>query len=245
MKIVTLNTWGKYGPYQERWKVLLEELIWLKPDVICFQEVQDNTLIDQVKKSLSLPYASFAYEAGLVTIGRFPFFRENILKYKATTQIEKEDRRAILVGLSVGLTQILIANTHLTWRLEDESIRLKQVQELLRAVQKESYPALLIGDFNDNPQSKPIQEIKEKGYCNLLELASPNGLRITWDNQNPFIQTHSIQFPDREIDFIFADQEFLRLNPLKTGKLVFNRRDPKAIYPSDHYGVFVEVGDEN
>ena len=120
--------------------------------------------------------------------------------------------------------------------------RLSQVQELLETVKNRPYPSLLAGDFNDNPGSKPIEEIKEKGYHNLLELASPNSLRITWDNQNPFIQTHSIQFPDREIDFLFASPEFLKLNPIKTCKIVFNCSNKDGIFPSDHYGVFAEIG---
>ncbi|MBI4395430.1 MAG: endonuclease/exonuclease/phosphatase family protein [Candidatus Omnitrophica bacterium] len=238
---MTLNTWGRYGPYKERWNFFLEELNRLHPDLICLQEVLDEELTERIKKYLGFSHTLSAYEAGLVTISRFPFFAERVLKYCAASQIEKEDRRAVIAGLEAKSNPFVIANTHLSWRPEDAKTRLLQINELLEELKKEKYPILLAGDFNDTQESETVREIKKRTYQNLLELADPTSPRVTWDNQNPFIQSHRVKFPDREIDFLFGDPEFLKMHPLRNCKIVFNRPNPNGIFPSDHYGIFARI----
>ena len=242
MKIITLNTWGTYGPYQKRWDFFLKELETIDPDLLCLQEVVEPTLPEKIKKIFPLLYSIESYEAGLAILSRFPILLEEILKYKSVSLTEREDRRAIIARLKTGNNEMILANTHLSWKSEDEPTRLAQVKELIGVIKKRGQPALLAGDFNDVPQSSPIQEVKRAGYFDLLELLHPGEQKITWDNHNPFIQTHSVKFPDRQIDFLFLHQELLAQHPPQISEIVFNRPNTEGIFPSDHYGIFAEIG---
>ena len=241
MKIITLNTWGNSGPYQDRWNLFLEELERYHPDVLCLQEVFELTLPEKIKKKFSFQNVSASYEAGLVIMTRFPKFSEQVLSYESISPSEQQNRQAILVGLKIKSKEIIIANTHLAWKTEDEPVRYRQVQELLQTIPIKGYPVLLAGDFNDTIGSKPVEEIKKAGYVDLCSISHPGERKITWDNQNPFIRTHSVKFPDRQIDFLFLHKQLLRTITVKTCKIAFNRPNQNGIYPSDHYGVFAEI----
>jgi endonuclease/exonuclease/phosphatase family metal-dependent hydrolase len=253
MKIVTINLWGTYGPYAERRKLFLEELGRLRPDILCLQEITDPNLAAEIQMKIALPSAAENYDAGLAILTRFPILSERILKYAAVSPNETNDRRAVIVELEIGNINLVVANTHLSWKAEDGMIRLAQVRELLGAVSKTKSPALLAGDFNDVPQSPAVQEIKKSGFVDLFELIHPDEAGLTWDNQNPFIQSHNVKFPDRRIDFLFAGGGRKRgqvvsedLSPFPQGsvkscKVVFNRPDARSLYPSDHYGLLAEL----
>jgi len=238
---MTLNTWGNSGPYQDRWNFFLEELKMYTPDVLCLQEVFGPVLIEKIKESFSYPYILLAYEAGLVIMARFPVGEHQVLKYKTISSNEQENRQAILAKLEIKGKQLAIANTHLSWRAEDEGVRHQQVKELLQVIVDKRDTVLLAGDFNDTPGSAPIKEIEKAGYVNLLRLLYPHNENITWDNQNPFIQTHSVKFQNRQIDFLFLHKKLLTPNLVKSCDIIFNRPNPNGIYPSDHYGVLVEI----
>lgn len=241
MKIVTLNTWGHDGPYQKRLDFFLEELESVNPDVICLQEVFEPTLTGRIKKMLSLPYSVSSTEAGLVMITRFTILSEKVMRYETASPLESYDRRAIIAALRIGTRKIVFANTHLAWKPEDEKTRLGQVQNLLSVIKKEKNPAILAGDFNDTPESTPIQTIKLSGYHDLYGLLHPNEAGLTWDNQNPFIQAHIVKLPDRRIDFLFAHERLLINNPPRTCDVIFNHPNSAGIYPSDHYGLFAKI----
>lgn len=241
MKIATLNTWGNSGPYQERWNFLWQELHSLAPDVICLQEVFNPTLTEGIKTNLRFPFSAASLEAGLCVITRFPIVVEEILNYHVVSPLESYERSAILVTLEIGKEKLLIANTHLSWKLEDRQTRIAQIEELLQAVKKLKTCAILTGDFNDIPESTPIEKIKSAGFIDTFNSLHHTSAGITWDNHNPFIRTHDVTFPNRRIDFLFAEEKLLRRHALKTCEVAFNRHNEEGIYPSDHYGLLAEI----
>ena len=51
-KILTLNTWGAYGPdVRERWQYLSRNIKNQSPDIACFQEVFTEELADLITES--------------------------------------------------------------------------------------------------------------------------------------------------------------------------------------------------
>ena len=241
MKIIMLNTWGHSGPYQKRWEVLFRELERYTPDVLCLQEVFQPELVQKLEKKFLFSHVLKSYEAGLVLMTQFPISSHQILNYKAISPNEQQNRQALLVGLKIHTKEIVIANTHLSWKAEDESVRHSQVQELLQAIANQGHLALLAGDFNDVAGSKPIEEIRKAGYVDLYNLLHAKKPKITWDNQNPFIQTHNVKFSDRQIDFLFLHNKLIKANTIKKCEIIFNRPDQNGIYPSDHYGVLADL----
>lgn len=242
MRIVTLNTWGKYGPFEDRWAFLLDELKAMQPDILCLQEVVEPTIAEKIRNVVSLPYVCSSYEAGLAVLTRFGIASERVLKYEAASETEREDRRVLLANLIIGAAKITVANTHLSWKPEDEPVRLKQTQELNRMLEEFAMsPGILAGDFNDLPASRAIQTIEGAGYLNLSRRFNPENPMITWDNRNPFIQSHSVKFPDRQIDFLFINRKLLDTVAVRRCELVFNRANSKGIFPSDHYGLLADL----
>lgn len=236
---MTLNTWGKCGPYRERWDYLLLEVRNLSPDVLCLQEVVDGELTELLCRSLGFNQMVSAYTAGLLILSRFPILESNFLSYQHCSPSEKDyDRKAILSKIKIEHQDLVVANTHLAWREEDRPTRNVQINELLGAMKKMGFPSMICGDLNDIPESSPLEQARLAGYENLIERFHPDV--ITWDNKSPFIQSHAVRFPDRQIDYILIHASVSNVLKPKSCQLAFNIPNEKLIYPSDHYGLFAE-----
>ena len=88
---------------------------------------------------------------------------------------------------------LLVTNTHLSWKPKDDPTRIKQAEDLLEFVKNESKPAILCGDFNCVYGSNPMRVFIHNGFQDLME-GKPDQDKPTWDNTNPFIQSHNTQF---------------------------------------------------
>lgn len=240
MNAVTLNTWGSSGPWEKRWGYLIETLAALKPDLLFLQEVWDEALPKKIKNAFPGFHFLSAYEPGLVICAEAPLRLYKIHRYETSSMLESYDRGALLAETLIGSQRVILANTHLSWKPEDGETRTKQAEELLELIKKTGTPAILAGDFNDIPESPAVQQIKKAGFRDLFE-RSGKGNGFTWDNANPFIQSHETKFPDRRIDFLFMDERLAKIYPPLSARVVFNEPNAESIYPSDHYGVTAEL----
>ncbi|MBI4387964.1 MAG: endonuclease/exonuclease/phosphatase family protein [Candidatus Omnitrophica bacterium] len=238
MKIITLNTWGKYGPYEKRFPLIVSELQKIKADVICLQEVVDAELKDKIQAFCHFRDFHECYPAGLLTFSDLPIEEKIIYRYKTISTNETNDRQVVLIKTTVQNKTLWIANTHLSWRVEDEPIRLEQVKELLQCITQLTWNenTILTGDFNCTSDSAPIQKLKEAGLVDIFEKLHPKENGFTWDNdRNPFLKTHSVLFPNRRIDLMLANQHFLKNFSIKTCELAFTQPTDET-FPSDHFG---------
>lgn len=240
MKLVTLNTWGKCGPYQERWDYFVQELMELKPDILCLQEVCDEELTQILKSAFGFTQSASAYDSGLLIISNMAFLDSQILTYQYQSPSERSDeRKAIMTKIKFAETELVIANTHLAWREKDRPTRDEQMRELLEVLRKIRIPAIICGDLNDIPESSPLKQTRAAGYENILQIYHPDA--ISWDNRNPFIQSHLAMFPDRQIDYILVHESESKILKTVQCQLAFNQANEKLIYPSDHYGIFARI----
>lgn len=240
MKISTLNIWGTFGPYRARWKYLLAELELLQADLLFLQEVSHQECLDQMMEATRLPHSAISLEAGLAILSRTPLRAKTAHMYKAVSSLENYKRGALVCILEHERQNLTVATTHLSWKAEDGQARCQQVAEFVKIVSQTGSPAILAGDFNDIPESAAIQTVLHAGYCDLFRHVNPNHPGITWDNQNPFIQGHSVKFPNRRIDYVFLDQK-LSSQAVMSCAVAYNRPNAANMYPSDHYGLFAEV----
>lgn len=232
MRILTLNTWGTRGS-RERWPVLMQSLRELDPEILCLQEVTDVSLLD----ALLYPNRVYAPGGGLAILSRLPLKNHREITYETISPLEPYRRQVLLAEGLVGSESLWIVTTHLAWRAEDEASRLNQVEELLSLVKPLGDQVILTGDFNAEPFSPPIRRITEAGFADLFGHLHPEDPGITWDNRNPFIQSHSVKFPDRRIDYLFLHEKALsRLRPTHC-EVVGNIPPVEGLYLSDHYGV--------
>jgi endonuclease/exonuclease/phosphatase family metal-dependent hydrolase len=232
MKILTLNTWGTRGPV-ERQAVLLEAIRSLKADILCLQEISDPKILD----SLPYPHRVHVPDSWLALLSRFPVTSQRFITYQTISRLEPYRRQALLTELKVGLDILTIVNTHLAWQAADESTRLMQVEELLETIAPLGDRILLSGDFNASPETEVIRRIRESGFVDLFAQFHPRDPGITWDNRNPFIQSHSVKFPDRRIDYLVLHEKAGEWAQATHCEVVCQAPTPEGIYPSDHYGV--------
>lgn len=232
MKVATFNTWGNYGP-PERKPVLAQAIRNLDADLVCLQEVVDPAFLEQ----FAYPVRLHAAAGTLALLSRFPLISRREITYQAVSPLETCVRQALLAELSVDGRPLWAVTTHLAWKKEDEAIRLAQAEELLRAVRPLGGCVLLSGDFNAEPAHAPVDRIRRAGFVDLFAHRHPKEPGWTWDNQNPFIQSHSVRFPDRRIDYLFLKREALKEFKLSDCAVVCRESSPEGIHPSDHYGV--------
>ena len=232
MKILTLNTWGVHGPTERR-LALVEAIRSLKPDILCLQEVTDPKLLDSFLYTtrLHLP------DSWLSTVSHFPVLEHRVLSYSAISPLEPYRRQALLVKLQAGSDPLWVVNTHLAWQAADEATRLAQVEELLTQIAPLGDRLVMGGDFNASPETLVIQGIRDNGFIDLFARFHPHDPGVTWDNQNPFIQSHSVKFPDRRIDYLFLHQNLADWADPTGCEVVCRAPNPEGLYPSDHYGV--------
>ena len=240
MKIVTLNTWGTYGPYEKRFPLIISELQRIKADIVCLQEVFDTNLKDKIKTTCNFSYSHECHPAGLVILSTLPIEKKETYRYKTISPNETNDRRVIFTKVRSRALLLWIGNTHLSWKEADAETRFEQVNELLGCAKKLGGEIILTGDFNCTPDSKPIRKLKAASFIDIFEKLHPNENGFTWDNdRNPFLKTHSVLFPNRRIDLMLANKHFLRNSQPKTCELAFTQ-STNAIFPSDHFGLLAE-----
>ncbi|MBI3615414.1 MAG: endonuclease/exonuclease/phosphatase family protein [Candidatus Omnitrophica bacterium] len=236
MRIVTFNTWGTYGPPARR-PVLVEAIRTLNPDLLCLQEVADEKLLD----SFSYPTRLHTPESGLAVLARFPAAAHRVVTYQTQSPFETYPRQALMVHLDLGTKPLWAVTTHLAWMAQDEAARGAQVQELLGLVTALGEDVLLSGDFNAAPEAPSIRKIQEAGFLDLFATAHPDEPGITWDNRNPFIQSHSEKFPDRRIDYLFLRKKGAERFGFSRCEVACRTPGAGGLHPSDHYGVLCDL----
>ena len=232
MKALTFNTWGTNGP-PVRQSILLSALRKLDADILCLQEAALPDLL----QSLSYSTCIHSDESGLAILSRFPALAHRTITYSIVSPLEPYRRQALLVELDTGSFPLWAVSTHLSWKAADGTTRLAQVENLLELVKGFTGPLMIAGDFNSTVPEAPVQRILQSGFLDLFGTLHPGEAGITWDNRNPFIQSHSVKFPDRRIDYLFLRREpSSRLRP--TGcEIICDVPNAEGLHPSDHYGV--------
>jgi len=231
MKVLTLNAWGAYGP-PERRPVLREAILRVDADLLLLQEANVPGLLE------SLPYPARLHspETGLAILSRFPLLSRREVRYRTLSALEPHlIRGALIAEMDAGSFRFQAVTTHLAWKGDDGVTRLAQVEELLELTTALADPVLIGGDFNAPPGDPPARKMFSGGFTDLYARLSPGDAGITWDNRNPFIQSHSVQFPDRRIDYLFLRDRASKLTP--THCEVVCRIPTGSLHPSDHYGV--------
>lgn len=237
MRILTLNLWGIFGPPQRR-PVLIQQLQTLQADILCLQEATDPDLL----KVLAYPTCIHHPEPGLAILSRFPARSQRSIIYKTVSPLEPYRRGALLAELETDVAALWVATTHLSWKAEDDASRLGQAEELARILEPLPDPLLLSGDFNAPPSAPPVQGLLKVGFVDLFAALHPSEPGITWDNRNPFIQSHSVRFPDRRIDLLLLRQRSHPSLKAVACEVVFDKPSAEwPFYPSDHYGVLTTL----
>lgn len=257
IRIITLNTWKGDGQYDWRLQLMSRDLYTLMPDILCLQEsVQsaDRTidtaghLADYLK--MELIYAPVRLKrriidneeilcySGLAILSRFPFDSSWITELPCAR--EDQERIAFSARLHTDIGLLTVSNIHLTHLAGLDDLRFEQFQSFLEknSGEKSQSTWICCGDLNIHFGEK-ILSLYEKRNCIKITdcYLDGNGTQpgITLAGKSP--DTVS---PLHRIDHILHihNNSTLQCN---NAQVVLNEADFEGCYPSDHFGVSVDL----
>jgi endonuclease/exonuclease/phosphatase family metal-dependent hydrolase len=235
LTVLTLNLWNISEPLTPRMAALAAGLKMLRPDIVCLQEVAIDPHTRQRQSALAAEACGLAHAVDsdqLSILSRFPI--EHSYSGALPDVPEDEPRQALLADVRIGSWPVLVANTHLSWRLEWLVERKAQVDVLLPAIKRHGArdATILCGDFNDDPDSPALRTIVDSdlGFCDTFAACRPNDLGYTWARRNPHV--HPSTTRDQRIDYIFVAGNLT----IKDCSVVFDGNGFDLA--SDHYGVY-------
>ena len=244
MKILTLNTWQERGPWRERWDLIFRGLKEYQPDVVGFQEVFNMEWAEAIRERSGYPYLAVSGEhSGLIFLSKYKPVEQECLVMKTRSPTEEYLRYAFYLRVDTGAEDVALFNTHLSWRAEENEIRMKQTLELEAFVNRKSVnlPAVVLGDFNGGASTPPVVYLREmRRWIDTFYVKKPGELGLTWVYRNPYAEAERDKMAERRIDYIFITERTGPLEKIKSSAVVFDQPSPAGIFPSDHFGVLTE-----
>lgn len=234
----------------KRNSALIDEIREQNFDIIALQEVQGTQFVD----------ISNAFEEEYVLFYPTPDSStqlNNLVLYKRsrfvvlTTQIvelpssDHQKRRLLVLHLKdlQGKQQrFYFVNAHLDHR--DVTTRLESIK-LIAKLFPDSFPVMVVGDFNATPSSQEIKEMKSLGYNDLncdsakdacMKPTHASGVKIDYlfGRDVLTLKNTTVVVGDSIVEI--DDAFFL---PLKDGLITL--RNKKATLPSDHFGIGIQI----
>ena len=212
VRIATWNVWGRYGPWEARLTVIVENLSAINADILALQEVWDDDDRNQAREiAKALGYSEPVYapnlerdgaRSGNAVLSRWPIARHEVRTLPRRGEedaIDEEGEERLCVFAEVdgprGAIQVFCA--HLSWSDDHSSIRQNQVADICQFVRDQrprQFPAVLFGDLNADPASDEIRMLTGRAaspvprvvFRDAWEAAGNDGPGYTWSNDNPF-----------------------------------------------------------
>lgn len=264
LRVLTLNIWHREAPWEQRRALIRRGLARLEPDIIGLQEVLElrlgDTLQSQAAELLDgLPYRyvyGVAHELGPgfafgnAIASKHPLHDHEVVALPGTES--GETRSVVYARVSAPCGEVPVFVTHLNWKLHHGSVRLRQVQRIVELVEQrapigETFPPIVMGDFNAEPDSDEIRFLR--GFATLAGTSvffadawiygGDGGPGYTFDRRNPYAaRAHE---PPRRIDYIFVrgPDAAWRGEPL-VSELAFTEPED-GVWASDHFGLYSEL----
>lgn len=263
MRVLTWNLWWRFGPWEERQPAIVDTLRRIDADVLCLQEVWETR--DGKSQAATLADAlgfHHSYAAGLgldiapeslgnAVLSRWPI---TAVDSRALPAPEGLDELRVVLRADVdgprGPFEVFC--THLNWRLDQSHVRelqLRFVCELVAATKvRRSYPPVLCGDFNADPESDEIRMLVGQRAAPVPKLVFLDAWRArgdgtpgyTWSFDNAYTQLDPE--PERRLDYVFVGyprDEDAAGEPLSCR--VEGVAPVGGVQPSDHYAVLAEL----
>jgi endonuclease/exonuclease/phosphatase family metal-dependent hydrolase len=260
LRVVTMNIWNRQGPWDRRLPLLRSGLAALEPDVVGLQEVlRLEGSGDQAEEVASALGHHVAYGAamrimdgplvfGNAVLSRWPIVESQVIPLPVGEATQGRSVLFALIDTPRGSLPVYV--THLTWELHLGHVRERQVRALDDAVRQTrpaaSLPALLLGDFNAEPDSDEIRFLrgltslggKSTYWADCFALAG-EGRGHTYSQANDYARV--LREPSRRIDYIFVRGPDKQGRGEPLGARVVLDEPSGGDWPSDHFGVLAEV----
>ncbi len=262
MRVLQLNIWARYGPYQEREPRLKRLFSELRPDLIAMEEVDaSETFESQAHELLDELGYHVAWEGrsdeqggapGLALASRHPILDR---------QLHQLGRDGWALAARIGLGQEALwfcTAVTMSWTLGHEAERERKVVELDRwlceLAANDSIPPVMAGDFDATPDTSSIRfltglqglEGRSTFWADAFAQAGDGSPGYTFTSDSPYVQpfmeaVFAQPVHNRRIDYVFVGSP-IRWKPrlvVTSARVVGEYADGGA--PSDHYGVLAEL----
>jgi endonuclease/exonuclease/phosphatase family metal-dependent hydrolase len=265
VRVATLNIWNRFGPWDQRLAAIRAGIAALAPDLIGLQEVLrlspgDGDALDQSAVIASgfgyhVAYARAHDERwyGNAALSRWPITRSEVFELPRGGTEEK--RTLLYAEIASPHGQIPFFVTHLNWKFDEGHVREAQVRDIAQRiasiVRADAFPAILVGDFNAEPDSDEIRFLRgltglgntrRVYYQDAFGLAGDGTPGHTFAQRNTFAAP--LREPDRRIDYVFVRgrDERMRGEPIEA-RVCFDT-DADGSFASDHFGVIATLRTE-
>ena len=276
LRVATLNIWGRSGNWPARREVLCQQLGELDVDVLGLQEVEnlverDGTAANQAEElartlgfhaaygiSFSRPHpGGGTRHFGNAVLSRFPISRSEC---RPLPEAERDEPRSVLFAVvEAPFGQVPIVATHLAWRLDNSTGRVRQVVELAQVCEAlwpersehdeddpSYFPVVVLADLNAEPGSDEVR------YLTGLTSLGARGVRYadvwryggagpghTYDPLNHYAaEAHEHA---RRIDYVLVRGPGDGGTGLPHAPRLAFTQQLDGVYASDHFGVVVDL----
>lgn len=268
VRIATWNVWGRYAYWAERLPVIVETLRRARPDIVCLQECWDHpgerrNQAAEVATALGFePEPVYGHNlewpdgtrSGNAILSRWPRVRDAtlVLPRAALDFRDDEGEERLCVGAEIdgprGPIQVFCA--HLSWRGDHSAIRVEQTRAIaawLREWRPRSFPAVLCGDLNAEPDSDEIRMLTGKSapgapgvwFRDAWADLHPGDPGFTWSNRNPFAAA-SLDH-DHRIDYVLTAAPKAHGCGHVVGVELLGDAPVDGMWGSDHLGLVADL----
>ena len=259
-RAATLNIWQRFGPWEERMAAIRHGLAELAPDVMGLQEVLRFTGFDQLALLVEglgyhgvwgIASENHGYPLGNAILSRWPVLRSETVPLPNVGT--DESRSMVFAEIDSPYGKIPFFCTHLNWKLSDGHVRVAQVKAVTAAIDAivapGSFPPLLVGDFNAEPDADEIRYLKGLTglggpcvyYADAFAVSGDGTLGATFSKRNAFAEV--LREPERRIDYVFSrgPDDAQRGEP-RDARVCFDQvYGDRSVFPSDHFGVIATI----
>lgn len=228
IKILTWNLWAqryaKY-PWNERLRIILEKIEETKPDILFFQEVEEEMRRDLVDE-LHLKYHDYHYTPkkdgadGILIISQFYIDETSYLPLKGNQ-----------VATFAKIEGLMYIAVHLKSKKRNSDIRKEQLVAILKEI-IDPDKTVILGDFNEDYGEGSIYKmLKGNGFDHVYDREIKTTKKV--DNEGTAVH--------RKIDWIWIPTYLKSTSrPIISIDESITLPDLEKGYPSDHHPICAE-----
>lgn len=222
IRVLTHNTGQDLPGYALRDKLIQDS----QADIVLLQEITDN----YIEQHWSQFQGTYPYQihtplqvdgeklVGMGILSRYPIREKNSFKLDEDGLVYQ-----MRVVIDTNNGPIVFYNVHTTFPwirthpissllgelpvpVYDDTVRRREIQNLIKLVKQENSPVILAGDFNLNDQSDDYKELIESGLTDAYRNVG-HGFGFTWPvNRTPSVNIwHAIPFV--RVDYFFHSKD--------------------------------------
>jgi endonuclease/exonuclease/phosphatase family metal-dependent hydrolase len=258
LRVLSWNLWWRFGPWEARQPAIVETIRRIDADVLGLQEIWDDGTDNQAALLAEQLGYHHVYEArldldgvrfGNAILSRWPITGHEMRPLPAPGGRE-EFRTVVRADIEGPRGDLQLFTTHLNWRFDESHVRQRQVASIAEFIAESpprTYPAILCGDFNADPDSDEMRMLTGKAaspvdrmvFHDAWVVAGDGSPGATWSNANPYARLDLE--PDRRIDYVLAGWPKARGAGHVVDCALAGANPIGGVHPSDHLGVIADL----